>query len=351
MNDAHDEPAMAGTVTQPVDRQPSGLTAAQVVPAVVGLAASTWWRATTWSVATAWRAGSRLIEAAAKGEPPTQLLGEAGANARSYARRFLGIVDVENLVRTLVVEPARGSRSSGDADTDTNDDADTEPQAERSRGLRGLRAAVAGNGRASAVQAHGPERNGASPTGGDTLRAMGAELLRRSADVDFDEEIHPAYVRILGDLAPDEARILRLLWLDGPQPAVDVRTAPLLTVGSQLIEPGLSMIGSRAGCRYPDRVPRYLNNLNRLGLVWFSREPVIDSHRYQVLEVQPAITEAKRRAGRGRTVRRSIHLTPFGKDLCDVCLPPIDDPVALPATEPAGPMPPAEPEVERGAPA
>jgi hypothetical protein len=123
-------------------------------------------------------------------------------------------------------------------------------------------------------------------------------------------------------------------------------------VGSQLIEPGLSMIGSRAGCRYADRVPRYLNNLNRLGLVWFSREPVTDSHRYQVLEVQPAITEAKRRAGRGRTVRRSIHLTPFGKDLCDVCLPPIvDDPVAIPAAETASSILPAEPEAHPRTPA
>jgi hypothetical protein len=26
-------------------------------------------------------------------------------------------------------------------------------------------------------------------------------------------------------------------------------------------------------------------------------------------------------AGRTRTVRRSIHLTPFGQDLCRICLP------------------------------
>ena len=82
------------------------------------------------------------------------------------------------------------------------------------------------------------------------------------------------------------------------------------------------MIGMRAGCRHVERVPAYLNNLHRLGLVWFSREPVVDTRRYQVLEVQPDVMEAKRRAGRGRTKRRSIHLTPFGKDFCDSCLPP-----------------------------
>ena len=57
-----------------------------------------------------------------------------------------------------------------------------------------------------------------------SLRERGAELLRRSADVDYDEDAHPAYERILDELAPDEARILRLLATEGPQPAVDVRT-------------------------------------------------------------------------------------------------------------------------------
>ena len=95
------------------------------------------------------------------------------------------------------------------------------------------------------------------------------------------------------ELAPDEGRILRLLLLDGPQPAVDVRTGgPVGVVRSRLIAPGLSMIGARAGCRYVDRVPSYLNNLFRLGMVWFSRETIRDPLRYQVLEAQPDVLEA-----------------------------------------------------------
>jgi hypothetical protein len=153
-----------------------------------------------------------------------------------------------------------------------------------------------------------------------SLRDRGAELLRKSADVHFDEESHPAYENILEDLAPDEARILRLLAAKGPQAAVDVRAG--LPLASQLVAPGLSMIGAEAGCRYPDRVHRYLNNLNRLGLVWFSRETLEDPLRYQVLEAQPEVIEARREAGRlGRTVRRTIHLTPFGADFCQAALP------------------------------
>src|SRR5207248_7771988 len=157
-------------------------------------------------------------------------------------------------------------------------------------------------------------------TSAAALRERGADLLRRSADVDLEDDAHPAYARILSELAPDEGRILRLLAVEGQQPAVDVRTARPLNIGSQLIAPGLSMIGAEAGCRYVERVPAYLNNLYRLGLTWFSRESLEDPLRYQVLEAQPEVVGALREAGRGRTVRRPIHLTPVGTDFCQMCL-------------------------------
>jgi hypothetical protein len=153
------------------------------------------------------------------------------------------------------------------------------------------------------------------------LRARGAELLRQSADVEIEQETHPAYGRILDDLAPDEIRMLRFLAVEGAQPTVDVRSGWLpLNMGSELVAPGLSMIGPEAGCRFPERVPAYLNNLFRLGLIWFSPE-ALEPLRYQVLEAQPEVVEAMRRAGHARTVRRSILLTPFGSDFCAVVLP------------------------------
>lgn len=163
-------------------------------------------------------------------------------------------------------------------------------------------------------------------TSAAALRRRGEELLRRSADVNDEEDSHPAYARILDVMAPDEARILRLLQERGAHPAVDVRSGGPLGVGvvaTELVAPGLNMIGAEAGCRHVDRVPAYLNNLFRLGLIWFSREQVGDHLRYQVLEAQPEVVEALAGAGRGaRTTRRSIHLTPFGADFCSFCIPP-----------------------------
>ncbi len=173
---------------------------------------------------------------------------------------------------------------------------------------------------ASREQSNRDERRNGVP---DSLHRRGEELLYKSRDVRYEETAHPAYERLLDSLAPDEARILRLMLLDGPQPSVDIRTGgPLGLISSRLIAPGLSMIGARAGLRYVERVPAYLNNLNRLGLIWFSRETLRDPMRYQVLEAQPDVLGAIHSVRQAKIVRRSIHLTPFGEGFCRASLVP-----------------------------
>jgi hypothetical protein len=151
-----------------------------------------------------------------------------------------------------------------------------------------------------------------------TLPQMMDALLDASADVDFQYEGHPAYWRLLNELAPDEARILRLFAANGPQPAIDIRSKRPFGVGSKLLAPGITMIGPYAGLADKTRVPSYLNNLNRLGLIWFSREMLPDEEAYHLLEAQPEIMEAFK-GQKIDTVLRSIELTAFGKNLCALC--------------------------------
>jgi hypothetical protein len=239
----------------------------EAVAGLVKLAAGTWLRAASWSVGTSLRVARAAVDPEAAGERVREL----GDGLRGYAREFLGVSELDARVRAMTPEPF----SDGD-------------------------------GTGTSVQA---------------LRAYGEELLRRSADLELDDDSHPAYARILEELAPDEARILRLLVLGGDQPAVDVRSSPLLGLGSQLVAEGLNMIGAEAGVRHSERVPSYLNNLYRLGLIWFSKEPIEDPVRYQVLEAQPDVLGAIKTAGRAKSVQRSIRLTPFSRDFCQVCLP------------------------------
>jgi hypothetical protein len=171
---------------------------------------------------------------------------------------------------------------------------------------------------AAPVDARGRNGRASDPA---ELREQAAELLQQAADVHFEDGVHPAYARILLELAPDEARILRLLASEGPQATVDVRSLALVGSG-RVVAKRLNMVGEAAGARHPERCSVYLDNLCRLGLIEFAAEPLEDQIAYQVLEAQPHVLSTVKQAGRAKTIQKSIRLTPFGEDFCEVCLPP-----------------------------
>lgn len=238
-----------------------------VAAGVARLAAGAGARIAWWSAGAYFRGLRRTAEAAVRGESPSDLLDELVGELRENLRALLAPEEPERA--PIALEPPR--------------EEEVDPAVE--------------------------------------LRRLGTELLMRSADVNGAGHAHPAYLRIISELAPDEARILRLLCKEGPQPSVDVRSSKVPLVSSELVAPGLNMIGRQAGVSHMDRSPAYLNNLERLGLIWFSREPLPDPLDYQVLEAQPEVVDALKGVGRGKTVRRSIHLTPFGEDFCHTVLP------------------------------
>jgi hypothetical protein len=252
-------------VSNPLDEPMSLARVARAAPGLLRLAGVSGLHLLEWSVKVSVESAREVTRALASGTLPTELVQRAVGDLREVGRQALG--------RPGPSEDSAAMRRQSDA-----------PSTE-------------------------------------TLRARGAELLYRSADVWYTEDVHPAFERILGEMAPDEARILRFLAADGPQPSIDVRTGRPFGIGSELIAGGLSMIGLRSGVRDLARTNAYQNNLFRLGLIWFSREEV-EPTRYQVVEVQPDVAAAIKAAGRlPRIVRRSIHLTPFGDDFCRTCLP------------------------------
>src|SRR5437899_2623749 len=124
-----------------------------VAPALVGVAIDISWRIGRWSTGTAVRAGRRVVRGAMSGESPARLVDATQAELRAY--------------------------------------------------LRGLLGAGGGDGVEAPAAAGAAAANGSAPDGRAELRALGDDLLRRSAEVDAAEELHPAYARILSDVAPD----------------------------------------------------------------------------------------------------------------------------------------------------
>jgi abortive infection alpha-like protein len=153
------------------------------------------------------------------------------------------------------------------------------------------------------------------------LRTGGDRLIKQSLEPQSEfVRRHPAFALILTEITPDEARIVRFLAVAGPQPAIDLRTKTLFQIGSERIASGINMIAVMAGCRWPDSDQEYLANLNRLGLVRFSEEPVDDYRRYSLIEVQPRAVEALAKTRSAISIYRSIYLSVFGEQFCEVCI-------------------------------
>ncbi len=250
-------------------------------------------RAGAWAAVTGVRAGRRAVDVVRHPDHAVQLaedLREAAA---------------------AITDALTGADHEGDAAAAYDRAHEERHDHAAGHGTRPLRPVVRLSGRGPQVV----QSSDAVPV--NPLHEAAQELLRQSRDVWTEDRGHPAYARIIEELAPDEARLLVLLVRQGPQPTVDVRTGGLLgLVSSSLVAGRLTMIGAHAGCRYVERVPSYLNNLERLGLIWFPLDPLRDPVEYQVLEAQPDVVAAVASVRRTRIVRRSIHLTPFGEDFC-----------------------------------
>ena len=271
------------------------------VPAAARIAAGAWYQGAVWGVGAAVKATERLSEAAVSPSAAAELIGDVRGTVGGLAK-ILGYAGEGVAEEAGVVRPSDRSRNGSDED---------------------------------AIQ---------------TLRERGAKLLERAAAIqDGRDPVHPGFARIIDQLAPDEARILKLLVNEGPQGIVYVNKAAPFGIGAQEIARRLSMIGSEAGCLHGELVPAYLDNLVSHGLVAIRRDALEDELPYQVIEAQPEVTEALSSAGgkvfRGQITRRSVHLTDFGRTFCQVCFPPehltgvhralnVDDTAAVAAVAP-----------------
>ncbi|WP_280234583.1 Abi-alpha family protein [Nocardia cyriacigeorgica] len=239
------------------------LTTVRTATGVVRVAWSTVTGAAGWGVGTVLDVTGTVVRRSAAGVPPAEIRAEAEAEVRRALRRALGL-----------------------------------PETERRGG------------------------SGGTPT----LREQGAALLRLSASTHTDDDGHPAFANILAEITPDEARILRYLRMDGPQPSLEVHGGRLGRLGAERLglrqESGLTLLGEHAGLRFPNRIQHYLTNLRRLGVIELAKEPVGNPNRYQLLEAQSPVRDLLKRSGFGTKVSyRSIILTGFGEEFVQTCLP------------------------------
>lgn len=170
----------------------------------------------------------------------------------------------------------------------------------------------------------------------ESLRDLYANLLATSMDAETAHSAHPAFVEILGQLTPDEAKLLR-----------HIATAPIVTLvfidllarikpdedarprGKAEVLRRFSTLGEQADCAFADLTPTYLDNLERLGIVelesgrWYTAEQA--EAAYADLEQHPRVRELSATVEGGDLdgpeIRKGIiHVSALGRQFINACV-------------------------------
>lgn len=149
------------------------------------------------------------------------------------------------------------------------------------------------------------------------LREMFENLLVASMDRSTAAGAHPAFVSMISQLTPDEARILKSV--EQPRyPLFWVRTAEQ----NETISHGIrSLLGVDLGID-SGRFQQYISNLERLGILRISEESMLVIEPYnqlaQLIKTEFAWNETE--LNNARLERGTVEVTPFGRQFLDTCV-------------------------------
>ena len=161
------------------------------------------------------------------------------------------------------------------------------------------------------------------------LRTMYANLLANSM-VNFTKSgVHPAFVELIKQLSPDEAKILRYIYGKRKIPILSVRHTNEKGVGKSVLV-NFSDVGFSVGCEKPEDVRKYFDNLMRLGLINKSDKgrKLANNRKYDELIHHPIVVNISKlsddemSAGMNsvKYYRRYMEITEFGRSFCSICL-------------------------------
>lgn len=160
----------------------------------------------------------------------------------------------------------------------------------------------------------------------DELRNMYANLLAASMQSDKKWGIHPAFVDIIKQLTPDEAKILKEIPSDMYTylPVLDVRIKNKNGGGFNVIYSNYSDIAEKI-CDYPQNICAYLENLDRLKLIELDKDTFLTNNEvYDNLKQSPRIQKITSRVLAGDKVYDfkcgCFRLTSFGLSFVKMCI-------------------------------
>ena len=122
------------------------------------------------------------------------------------------------------------------------------------------------------------------------LADMYSNLLATSMNKKTSNSAHPAYVDIIKNINPDEAKIIKFLAANNYQPLIEANVVDTRTKQFRNTYKYISLIATDAGCEAPSNAESYMTNLKRLGLVETSDSRFLsNSGLYDRIQQQPPV--------------------------------------------------------------
>ena len=157
------------------------------------------------------------------------------------------------------------------------------------------------------------------------LRNLYANLLAKSMTDTQKDRVHPAFVEIIKQLTPDEAKLLKLFINKDAFPLIDVQCVNDDSNHSyNTIVHNFTPI-LEGVCENASAVTSYLDNLSRLKIIEIPEGIYLsDNEVYKPLENHPKITklmETKLEEGKQWNIdKKQFKITAFGKEFIDICV-------------------------------
>ena len=178
------------------------------------------------------------------------------------------------------------------------------------------------------AQIAGPALEALKYTGHEeTLREMYGKLLATAMNSDQTTSAHPAFVEVIKQLNPDEARICKLFKSGNGLPTIDLKAIIDDKGDYKLILAHYSRIGYDAGCVHPLLIQQYIDNLARLGIVEIPAAGLVylsEKEKYQAVENDPFVLQEKKiivKNGYKPEIEHGIvRRTSFGKTFVEACV-------------------------------
>jgi hypothetical protein len=158
------------------------------------------------------------------------------------------------------------------------------------------------------------------------LRTAMSELLSRASGTTSGRSRDYLFGTIVSQLVPDEARILAALAEGGQFATVDVVAKHVGRSASRTVLSNACSIGTVAGISPARNVPTYITRLHGFGLVEFGPEDEDLATEYDQLTVDSTVQEArakidKNKLGSAKLVRKTVALSPLGREFWAACAP------------------------------